>query len=97
MANYHITEFGARGDGVTDDASAIQTAIDRCSASGGGRVVVPAGLVFLAGPFDMKSNVLSSTVSFMLFRIFSIRSKSDFSRRLNCSKYSLLSISLSVN
>lgn len=52
---YNIKDFGAKGDGKTDDASAIQKTIDACSAAGGGTVLVPAGSIFLAGPFDLKS------------------------------------------
>ncbi|KAK9659797.1 Pectate lyase superfamily protein [Popillia japonica] len=48
---YCITDYGAVGDGVTDNAAAIQRAINTCSKNGGGRVVVPAGKVFLSGPF----------------------------------------------
>jgi polygalacturonase len=54
---YNIKDFGAKGDGKTDDAKAIQKAIDACSASKGGRVLVPAGYTFLAGPFKLKSYV----------------------------------------
>lgn len=56
-SNWCVTDFGATGDGRTDDASAIQKAIDRCSESGGGTVVFPAGKTFLAGPLHLKSNV----------------------------------------
>lgn len=52
-----VTEFGASGDGRTDDAAAIQRAIDACSSAGGGSVVFPAGKTFLAGPLHMRSNV----------------------------------------
>jgi len=38
-----IKEFGAVGDGKTNDALAIQQALDRCSVLGGGQVRVPAG------------------------------------------------------
>jgi len=55
--NYNIKKFGAAGDGKTNDAKAIQKAIDACSAAGGGQVLVPAGYVFLSGPFDLKSFV----------------------------------------
>jgi hypothetical protein len=37
-----VKDFGARGDGITDDAPAIQAALDSVPA-GGGTVLVPAG------------------------------------------------------
>ncbi len=55
--NYNILDFGAVGDGITDDSQAIQKAIDTCSANGGGTVLIPSGYVFLAGPFDLKSSI----------------------------------------
>lgn len=54
---YNIMDYGATGDGKTDDAAALQAAIDRCSKSGGGRVVVPAGHTFLCSPFRLASFV----------------------------------------
>ena len=54
---YDILTFGAKGDGVTDDAVAIQKAIDCCSAEGGGIVLFPRNHVFLSGPVELKSNV----------------------------------------
>jgi polygalacturonase len=45
-----VRDFGATGDGVTNDAVAIQKAIDRCS-----KVVVPAGTYQIA-PLFLKSN-----------------------------------------
>ncbi len=54
---YDVTVAGAVGDGKTDDALAIQRAIDRCSAEGGGRVLFPRDHTFLAGPIELKSNV----------------------------------------
>ncbi len=54
---YDVCRFGALGDGKTDDAVAIQQAIDRCSSEGGGRVLLPANHTFLAGPIQLKSNV----------------------------------------
>lgn len=53
---YNIRDFGARGDGVTLDAAALQGAIDACNRDQGGTVLVPAG-VFVIGTVEMKSNV----------------------------------------
>lgn len=51
-----LTDFGAVGDGVELNTEAIQTAIDRLSAAGGGHLTVPQG-IWLTGPFELKSNV----------------------------------------
>jgi polygalacturonase len=54
--DFDITEFGAVGDGSTDCTEAFKNAIERCNASGGGRVLVQKG-VFLTGAIHLKSNV----------------------------------------
>lgn len=54
---YDVTRFGAKADGVTDDAAAIQKAIDKCSSAGGGTVLFPAGKEFLCGPLELKGNI----------------------------------------
>lgn len=54
---YNVLNYGAKGDGITDDAKAIQQAIDICSANGGGRVWLPTNHVFMAGPIQLKSNI----------------------------------------
>lgn len=53
---YNIRNFGAKGDGVTLDTAALQSAIDACNRDEGGTVLVPAG-VFVIGTLEMKSNV----------------------------------------
>jgi polygalacturonase len=50
-----IKEFGAVGDGKTNDTLAFQQALDRCSVRGGGQVRVPAG-VYLIGAITLHSN-----------------------------------------
>lgn len=54
--DHNITAFGAVGDGTTMNTTAIQAAIDKAHADGGGRVVVSAGR-FLSGSIVLKSNV----------------------------------------
>jgi polygalacturonase len=54
---YNILDFGAIGDGIQNDAPAIQKAVDACSRSGGGRVLIPEGKVFKAGSIVLKTNV----------------------------------------
>jgi len=53
---FDITKFGAVGDGKTDCSNAFKQAIAKCSAEGGGKVVIPEG-VFLTGAIHLKSNV----------------------------------------
>lgn len=53
---YVISEFGAVGDGQTLNTKAIQTAIDKCTADGGGVLVVPKG-TFLTGSIFFKQGV----------------------------------------
>jgi polygalacturonase len=54
--DFDASAFGARGDGTTDCTSAFAKAINACSASGGGRVIVAAG-IYLTGPIHLRSNV----------------------------------------
>lgn len=53
---YTILDFGAKPDGKTNNARAINAAITACSAAGGGHVIVPKG-DFLTGAVTLKSNV----------------------------------------
>lgn len=56
--DYVITKYGAK---VTNNAAknqkAIQKAIDKCSAKGGGRVIVPRGQRFLTAAIQLKNGV----------------------------------------
>ena len=54
---YNVMDFGARGDGLSDDAPALQAAINKCTREGGGRVLLARGHTFMCGPVELKSNV----------------------------------------
>ncbi len=53
---YNVKNFGAKGDGKTDDAVAIQKAIDACSKTGG-QVLIPSPYTFMCSPVVLKSNI----------------------------------------
>lgn len=55
MNTFNILDYGAVADGVTNNADAIQRAIDEASAACG-RVVIPAG-EFMSGTLVLKSNI----------------------------------------
>lgn len=54
---YNVFDYGAKGDGKTNDAPAIQRAIDNCNANGGGMVLVPGGRTYKTGSLVLKSYV----------------------------------------
>ncbi len=54
-----VRTFGATGDGITNDAPAIQSAIDAAANAGGGTVYLPAGMYLLQG----RSLMLESGVT----------------------------------
>ena len=53
---FNIVAYGAKSDGITLNSKVIQQAIDACSQSGGGTVLIPKGF-WLTGPIILKSNV----------------------------------------
>jgi polygalacturonase len=52
-----VRDFGATGDGVAKDTTAIQQALDRCAVLGGGEVHVPPGNYF-TGAIALRANTL---------------------------------------
>jgi len=55
--DFNVTDYGARGDGVTDCKAAFKKAIAACTKAGGGRVVVPKGMWLTNGPIHLDNNV----------------------------------------
>jgi polygalacturonase len=54
--DFNVTDFGAKAGGETDCTDAFAKAIAGCTASGGGRVIVPPG-VYRTGAIQLKSGV----------------------------------------
>jgi len=53
---YNLTDFGAVSGGVVNNTPAFEAAIAKCSADGGGKVIVPEG-IYLSGPIHLLDNV----------------------------------------
>ncbi|WP_305778770.1 glycosyl hydrolase family 28-related protein, partial [Paenibacillus agaridevorans] len=53
---FNIADFGAIGDGLSDNTEAFASAIEGCASQGGGTVLIPAGL-WLTGPIRLQSGI----------------------------------------
>jgi polygalacturonase len=53
----NVKDYGAAGDGKTNDTLALQSTIERCAALGGGDVVIPAD-DYSTGALVLRSNVV---------------------------------------
>ena len=54
---HYVKNFGAKGNGRTDDTNAIRKALAAAERSYGGRVIFGRRYTFLTGPFNVTSNV----------------------------------------
>ncbi len=52
-----VRDFGAKGDGTTDDTAAFQRALDVATKAGGGTVHAPRGNYFFAGHLNVPNGV----------------------------------------
>ena len=62
-ADLNLRDFGAFGDGVTDDGPALQRALDALAAAGGGTLNVPAGRYVIGSPVVKNFNGLAAPVT----------------------------------
>jgi carboxypeptidase family protein/pectate lyase-like protein len=58
-----LRDFGATGDGITDDGPAFQKALDALGAAGGGTLFVPAGKYVIATPVSKNFTGLASSIT----------------------------------
>ena len=54
---FDVRQFGAVGDGKTDDTAAFQKALDAAAQAGGGTVHAPRGNYFFAGHLNVPNAV----------------------------------------
>ncbi len=54
---YSVRDFGAKGDGKSDDTAAFQKALDAAGKAGGGMVYAPRGNYFFAGHLNVPAAV----------------------------------------
>ena len=52
---FNIREFGATGDGVTDDTTSVAKAIDKCMENGG-VLYIPSGMYVIRSTLTFKSD-----------------------------------------
>lgn len=76
-STWNVLDFGAKGDGTTDNTSAFQKALDTAGAAKGGTVLVPTGRYSFAGHLSVPRAVtLKGTFSYSPAHA-GIRDKSD--------------------
>lgn len=59
----NVRDFGAVGDGETDDTAAFQQALEQAAADGGNRVLVPTGTYVISDTLDVAANVTFAGVN----------------------------------
>lgn len=53
---FNVLDYGAKGDGATDDTTAIQTTLNQVKTAGSGVVVIPKGTYILTNILKIPSN-----------------------------------------
>jgi Pectate lyase superfamily protein len=57
---FNVKDYGAAGNGSTNDSAAFQAAIDAAAAAGGGTVLVPNGIFVIGSPVVKNFNSIAA-------------------------------------
>ncbi|MBN8217252.1 MAG: hypothetical protein J0L75_11470 [Spirochaetes bacterium] len=57
LSGFRVGDFGAKGDGVSDDTAPFQAALDAMAKRGGGTVFAPAGRYAIRGSLTLPTSV----------------------------------------
>jgi hypothetical protein len=79
-------DYGLIGDGVTNDAPAIQAAIDAAAQRGGADVMLPAGKIAIASTINIGNGSVSQVSSYGAVRLIGQASETARNIRFNNSR-----------
>jgi hypothetical protein len=88
---YNVKDYGALGDGTTDDTVSIQNTINACNTGGGGTVYLPNGIYFINGALDSNSqsqiyfplNSFSSSINLKTIKLLGETPPNQYSNPAN--------------
>src|SRR5699024_6412044 len=83
----NVLDYGALGDGITDDTISIQKALDELVEQGGGTLYFPAGTYLVTKPLLMKSNALTGGYDFPPYKMEGQTNRETIILKENETKY----------
>lgn len=94
-----VKDFGAVGDGLTDDTAALQAAIDAASGIGGAVVSFPVGVFLVTSVINAASNVqfVGSGIGATIIKMSAASSASDVIFGTGLSNVRISGLSVDVN
>jgi hypothetical protein len=81
-------DYGLIGDGVTDDAPAIQAAINAAAQRGGADVILPSGRIAIASTINLGDGSISQVSSYGAVRLIGVAHENARNVRFNNDRFS---------